>query len=69
MDNALARLVSLERQRVMDLAAMARAVELLSEQRVQEAVTELLDRLYTHWGYENSGGRDHENEGITSTGG
>jgi len=38
----------------MDLAAMARAVELLSEQppRVQEAVTELTDRLYTHWLHE-----------------
>lgn len=60
-DPALLRTISLERQRVMDLAAMARAVELLSEQppRVSEAVTELTDRLYTHWLYEC--GEDAEN--------
>ena len=54
VDPALLRTVALERQRVLDLAAMARAVELLSEQppRVQEAVTELTDRMYTHWLHE-----------------
>ena len=63
-DPALLRTVALERQRVMDLAAMARAVELLSEQppRVQEAVTELTDRMYTHWLHE-CGGDDAENTG------
>ncbi len=61
---SISRTVALERQRVMDLAAMARAVELLSEQppRVQEAVTELTDRMYTHWLHE-CGGDDAENTG------
>ena len=61
---ALLRTVALERQRAMDLAAMARAMELLSEQppRMQEAVTELTDRLYTHWLHE-CGGDDAENTG------
>ena len=63
-DPALLRTVALERQRAMDLAAMARAAELLSEQppRVQEAVTELTDRLYTHWLHECGDG-DAENTG------
>ena len=63
-DPALLRVITLERQRVMDLAAMARAVELLSEQppRVSEAVTELTDRMYTHWLHE-CGGDDAENTG------
>ena len=63
-DPALLRTLALERQRVMDLAAMARAVELLSEQppRVQEAVTELMDRMYTHWLHECGDG-DAENTG------
>ena len=63
-DPALLRTVALERQRVMDLAAMARAVELLGEQppRVSEAVTELTDRLYTHWLHECGDG-DAENTG------
>lgn len=61
---SISRTVALERQRVMDLAAMARAVELLSEQppRVQEAVTELTDRMYTHWLHECGDG-DAENTG------
>ena len=61
---SISRTVALERQRVMDLAAMARAVELLSEQppRVSEAVTELTDRMYTHWLHE-CGGDDAENTG------
>ena len=60
MNTTLARLVALERQRVMDLAAMVRAVELLSEEppRVQEATEELLDRLYTHWGCGDEGASD-----------
>jgi len=64
-DPALLRTVALERQRVMDLAAMARAVELLSEQppRVQEAVMELTDRLYTHWLRECGGDDGAENTG------
>ncbi len=54
MDAVIARTIALERQRVMDLSAMARAVELLSEQppRVQEATANLLDRMYTHWLHE-----------------
>ena len=61
---SISRTVALERQRVMDLAAMARAVELLSKQppRVQEAVTELTDRMYTHWLHECGDG-DAENTG------
>ncbi|MEN6301465.1 MAG: hypothetical protein ABFD96_01995 [Armatimonadia bacterium] len=64
MDAAVARAVALERQRVMDLAAMARAVELLGEQppRVQEAVAELLDRMYTSWLNSDGGGDD--NDGV-----
>ena len=43
---------------------MARAIELLSEQppRMQEAVTELTDRIYTHWLHE-CGAEDAENTG------
>lgn len=52
MDAALTRIVRLERQRVLDLAAMVRALQLLGEEppRVHEAAEALADRLYTHWG-------------------
>lgn len=52
MDAALSRTVALERQRVLDLAAMVRALQLLDEEppRVREAVEALADRVYTHWG-------------------
>ena len=52
IDTALARAVALERQRVLDLAAMVRALQLLDEEppRVCEAVEALADRVYTNWG-------------------
>lgn len=59
MDAALSRCIALERRRVLDLAAMARAVEAIETGAgLHEAATALLDRLYTHWGGDDDT-RDH----------
>jgi hypothetical protein len=58
-DAAISRCIVLERRRVLDIAAMARAVEAIEDGTgLREAMTALQDRLYTHWGEPCTGDSD-----------